>query len=50
MGRSRFECGEAILPLHFGTANLFLLIGEELLKVQLFFGLSDELFERSRLL
>jgi len=50
VGRRRFACGEAGLPLHFGTENLFLLIVEELLEARLFFGLSDELFERSCLL
>ena len=46
-GRSRSACGEAILPLFFGTAFLFLLIGEELLEVRFFVWLIEELPERA---
>ena len=37
------------MPLHFGTALLFLLVGEELLEARLFVRLGNELFERTRL-
>ena len=47
MGICRPECCEAILPLHFGTANLFLLIGKELLEARLFIRLVEEQLERA---
>ena len=49
-GQCRLVCSEASLSLPFGTENLFLLIGEELLEARLFVRLGNELFERSRLL
>ena len=49
VGRRRFACGEAGLPLHFGTEFLFLLVSEEPLKARLFVRLGNELFERMSL-
>ena len=46
----RPACRETLLPLHFGTANLFLLIGEELLEAGLFVRLIKKALESARLL